>query len=710
MEGKGFSNEETGAKPDKIEIPPKIELPNIHDRLAAIIRTISGRPDLKVTTEINPRTMIEMMAKGKDPDQQWFNMPEYDRKTGKELSRYIHIPSKIMERSEDIAMGKAAHEAGHTLITRAGGFVPDEVMQQTGFQSLMSATEERPTDQVVREHSEGAGQMIDEARRDNLVNMKLKLGERRVGYIPKFAQLNNLIVHGPHMDQGALDIHREDVIAAYEKVKLHVEEVEHTLPPAGAPEKAVTDKAKERYKIVWGKVWPEAKKLVEADKETEKLRQMIDQSLRADQRGNHLEVLSDEHKKELAEEISKELAGGKSDLEPKVLPPGKDQLEDLKEEIAEREEKDGPMQNIPVPMDHLSKELIRALQEIYQMLTEKEKKELEEQAKRELEAIEDIMTVIFGAHLADVPPETHAEYRKLLADQLKAIQEEKTEREKITKEMREIEKHQQEIQANKSVYENAYQEIRESEEDLYRRLEEIFNPNIKRTVKLRSSGTRINLPAVFRWEADKGGGAPKPDSKIFETYHLPEKKDYTFTILVDLSLSMRGIKIAETFKAVVLLTEVLNRLGINFQIVGYHDRYMVFKDFEDELDDARRGIIGNMRGIPSVGGSTDTAGAMTEASRTLAEKGGREQFLVVMTDGQPNSAAATHEAVGHVTQETNQKLIGIGLGPKTGFVKEFFPNALPNIAAKQLPELLGNLLENIIRNPEAYAHKGEKKP
>jgi len=286
----------------------------------------------------------------------------------------------------------------------------------------------------------------------------------------------------------------------------------------------------------------------------------------------------------------------------------------------------------------------------------------------------------------------------------------KQEKKSAKYELEEIEKKQAKISANKNEYMRAYEEVRGLDEALYRKLEEIFTPNIKRNIKLKSAGLKPNLLKVFKWEAGIKGGAKVLDSKIFESASRYEKKDYAFSLLNDMSSSMEEHgKIKHDFKAKVLLSEVLNRLGVKFSVQGFHTEFFRFKDFGEDLSDMVRK---KMNDIKLVGGWTDTGRAMVTASRDLEKEFAKEKFLLVLTDGMPgmpgkDAPSETHRAVADISKKTGQKLIGIGLGPETEFVRNFFPASIVEEDVSNLPETLAVLLEDMILNPEKYAYKDE---
>ncbi|MDP2812731.1 MAG: hypothetical protein Q8O32_03490, partial [bacterium] len=347
-------------------------------------------------------------------------------------------------------------------------------------------------------------------------------------------------------------------------------------------------------------------------------------------------------------------------------------------------------------------------------LPQEKKQTLRQKAQEILENLEDDSVKDMSSKLDDNPAETHQEHQKRI-DKDKELRV----KDSLLKEMEDLEDRIKATESPSGYYDKVYKEIKEVDEDLYRRLDEIFHPNLKRDIKLKSSGPRINLQAVFRWEVNRAVGNPSMDNKIFETTNAPKKRDYVFTVLVDLSGSMRGQKIKETFKGVILLTEVLNRLGIKNEILGFQDKVIKFKDFDEELTDEVRDKISGM--VDEVDGSNlggnnhpgynDDGPSLTEASKTLSKQFSKNKFLLALSDGIPegrfSSAQDLHTAIKFILTNTDQKLVGIGLGPDTEHVKEFYPTSLPNVNIKKLPETFGDLLEDMILNPQRYEQKSQ---
>ncbi|KKS37305.1 MAG: hypothetical protein UV01_C0011G0010 [Parcubacteria group bacterium GW2011_GWA2_42_14] len=552
-------------------------------------------------------------------------------------------------------------------------------------------------------------------------------------------------------------------------MKEYVEMAEKTLPAEGAKEKDVVRSAKERYSITYEKIWPEMEKLVKKDLELEELRKLLEQALSGSEgeKGDKKEgrdapqgqkedgeTRPDPAKlrellKQLPEELKKELekmrpsqTGEEQPEKEKTRPDARNGQDVINEDKTEEEEENmegkesgesakgkkektvisgqeggEKQEGNPLPLDQISDELKKELRKVFDGLSEEEKEFLQHMARKTLEYIEDEIVREFSGKLAEDEPETHVvfEARQKKEEKMKKLEEaeERLKREKVLvkHELEEIEKKQAKISENKNGYMRAYEEVRVLDDALYRRLDEIFTPNIKRNIKMKSAGLKPNLLKVFKWEAGIMAGAKALDSKIFESYSRHEKKDYVFFILNDMSNSMgNGGKIENDFKAKILLSEVLNRLGVKFAVAGFNDDFFQFKNSGEDLNDK---IREKMNGMKMVEGYTDTGRALVTASRDLEKEFAKEKFLLVLTDGMPmtlekDAPSETHRAVADILKKTSQKLIGIGLGPKTEFVREYFPASIVEEDVRNLPETLSALLEDMILNPEKYAYKNDR--
>lgn len=608
---------------------------------------------------------------------------------------------------------------------------------------------------------------------------KLRESGRDLGYVPRFRQLCSLIVYQPQYRERPEDVDA-DVWDFYENSQDLVERIEKTLPPEGSTEDEVVDYAIERYRLTYRELWPRVQEFVGKDLEDERMRQTLLDELRDLLNGSKnpedsslppellkellkaiLERLQEQKKDESdnegeSEREGKEDSDGESedgddddDDEPfgkptsespekevqseegdtdSVEEEGQDDvdgmLKKLKTKLEEKTGKplDSMKENIPVPMDKLSPEIKQAAKQMHQDLPERTREDMAEKARKSMENAEDQVVEQMGAKLME-GAETHEEQQRRLEIEAEEAEEraererrKNEEEERERKELEEIQKKIDESSGNAGEYEKAYREIHELDEELFREMSEIFRPNLKDKVSLRSTGTRLNLPAVFRWQAAKKGGAKNVDTRIFESLVRPETKDYAVTLLVDLSGSMSN-KIQETFQAVVLLTEVLNRLGIKIEVIGFQDELIPLLEYGQILDDTARKRIGGMlsevQDVNPDGHNkssyNDDGPCLSEASERLKKQDAKEKIMIVLSDGQPcgrrSGAWHLHHAIKRILTSTDQKLLAVGLGQGTEHVGTYYPFSAPNIDIKQLAEKLGALIRDVILHPDAFKYK-----
>ena len=89
------------------------------------------------------------------------------------------------------------------------------------------------------------------------------------------------------------------VIELYEALQNQVEKFEHTLPEHGAEERKVVAAAKDRYRLMYKKIWPKIRELVEEDLANEKVKQMLNQRQENEAIQNALEQINKEALEEL---------------------------------------------------------------------------------------------------------------------------------------------------------------------------------------------------------------------------------------------------------------------------------------------------------------------------------------------------------------------------------------------------------------------------
>ncbi|MFH8087063.1 MAG: VWA domain-containing protein [Candidatus Aenigmatarchaeota archaeon] len=527
------------------------------------------------------------------------------------------------------------------------------------------------------------------------------------------------------------------------EMDLHTEELRQMMKDFRQKQKELEEKRKELKKArdqgdkqKVKKLQDEIEKLTEEldpfnnlpEKVKKELQEKIDKAIREIARELNGEIEDLKKQIESAKQKQKELEKEIKDLEEKVKRATGKEKEKLEKQIQEKKaeklsqevkqkqaeeelkqiqetlEKIESDQGMPYPEDKLSEETKRELENLFKNLPLKKQRELRERAEEQLEDFEDVINRGMEGKLNKDKPESHRERRER-EEREKKIKEEKR---KADEELKKLEKKLEEMRREKMTeYDKTYEEVADIINRLYIRLKKFFLP--ERHPKWKNgypSGQRVDLLTAMQAEAD-----PRYLGKIWERKTIPHKLDYRLSLLIDTSGSMTGEKIEETFKGLVVLIEVLEKLGIQYQVIAFSDSAKVFKDWYEKLDNRKRNYLSQIKEFENNG--TATTEATEKAYQEFLKNLGKNNFLITFTDGQPNDPEPLKELLKEIEKEGRIKLVGVGLGPDTEFVKEFYKASfsIPQVkitakehhkGKKDFAEAFADLLEDMIKHPEKY--------
>lgn len=585
-----------------------------------------------------------------------------------ESAKIVFDPLQIKE-NERLAEFIAGHEGGHRVIEKGPRAIgaKEEFWQELGFSYLMNSIADCADNDWVAKRYPGLAERIVEVysaatEKENALFTSSEVTQmiQTLGYIPKFVQYGSELIIYWHRGSFSSQLD-PSVRQALEKTLVAAQKSWQSIPSSEGRRTEVLARAKERFAINRLEIWPIIKELIEEDKINEQLRQMIEEAIKGEASGqNPLDKLPRGLKKELKKKLDEAKKGAGGDGE----------------------------KGAPVPMDELSEGLKAKLKEIFDDLPEEKKQELADKAEKILENLEDALNRELGGKLDETKAESHQEHRQRIRQEEANVSAKKTLEENLER--------------SRSAYDRVFKEVAPQVEELYQRLLAILQPQKHpRWRKGFESGGRLDLARAMQYEADRS-----QYGKLWEKKTIPHKIDYRFSLLVDLSSSMRGgdpPKIEETFKGLVVVAEVLNRLGISCEIIGFNDQLsdkaVVYKGFTERLTPSLRQRIYGMTG--EVGGRTPSRRATFFASQRLQNNRGKDNFIITLTDGEPTDDFSAEE-VREISRKTGQKLVGVGLGQGTGAVKDLYPASLPNVNLRDLPRQLADLLEDLIRHPNKY--------
>jgi len=620
-------------------------------------------------------------------------------------------PQDLLDKPMDYLRFVISHEGGHRRISRTD-FIPVETWRQPGFSFMMNAIEDPRDNNFVAENYPKFREQMDLAYETNLdlENKSKEKAKVKLGYQPRFMQAGFEYIKQWFREQKGEELAIDETLPPEVKeVITKTLEAAHTSwwtypshEEANQDEEFIERYAEASYKINLEQVWPEFQKLIEKDMEDQKTQELLKDMEQSQGEGQGLpqelkDKLSPEQQKELEEAIEKALEEAQKqdgqDGQPKEDEP----------------QKGGQ----PIDLDSLSEELKQKIKDYIDSLPEEKRQELRDKAQKAISEFEKDLDDEIGVKMSE-DPNKKAERGEKTGE--KTITEEKPtaiEQPTETPPTKELEDYRQMIAETLQKDANAYEQNRREVIDIINSLEndlrEIF---VSRRLHAWKggfrSGKRIDIKRRIQ---EKAKEISAMESRAWEKRELPSEKDYAISLLVDLSGSMRGPKINETFKAVIVLAEVLNRLSIQTEILGFNDRIYEYQKFgEDISSQARENMGGMLKEVRTDRAAyNDDGWALTQASERLATQKAKEKFLIVLSDGVPeesskHSGAAYNldSVVSEIVKETDQKLIGLGIGPGTEHVAHYYPNSLADVGLEEMAEKLADLIREAIANYDKF--------
>ena len=243
---------------------------------------------------------------------------------------------------------------------------------------------------------------------------------------------------------------------------------------------------------------------------------------------------------------------------------------------------------------------------------------------------------------------------------------------------------------------------------LEREFKTLFEPTEEPAIRYSTSGLRPSMKKAMQMEAD-----PRKN-QAFEKKGRPTEKSYRFLLVIDLSPSMTD-KIDETFKIVVAFSEIMNRFGLEFAIVGFSDGFpkkvKLYKDFATKkLAKEDRDKIGEMINDCQKGSGTPTHEATSAGYKYIKRRTAilprDNNFFITLTDGQPTSTSQEEvlDLLHKIRRDRSLVTAGFGIGPGTDFVNGTYP-ALHERVKKAIARKIGqseNEVGNSFKNAEEF--------
>lgn len=571
-------------------------------------------------------------------------------------------PNDLLERPIEHLKFLISHEAGHRRISRTD-FIPLEEWQQPGFSFMMNAIEDPRTNNFVAESYPRFREDVELAYQHDLDIEKSakENAEQKLGHVPKHIQAGFEYIRQWFLEVAGEEIGKredlpEDVKDVVKKTLEAARDSWWRYPSreeADAGEKQIGAYAKLSYEINRDQIWPEFKKLVEQDVEEQKIREeMKDQG-----------------------------------LEEQAIQP-------------------------LVPQD-----IREAMEQLIADLPVEEKKQLEERAKAILAEFERELNEQLEGKLAedperkadqeveDKPGDVSAGERVTTGvprkDRVRSIGE------------RVFSDALAEMKREEDLYEKYRREVLPLIDKLETDLRKIFLARRSRTWETGfKTGKKIDIKKRIQ---EKAKGVPAIESKAWQKREMPQEKDYAVTVLADVSGSMFwDDKSTEVLKSVIVLAEVLNRLGIRVEILGVNDELKEYQTFGESMSKSVREHIADITHDSAVKRcnrchmdhqATDIGWGTRIAAERLAREKADHKILITLSDFQleespkhPSDRFELGEMVKHAVEESGIRIVGLGVGRGTEDVKRYYPNNLANVDIHAVAENLANVIREAIAN------------
>src|SRR3989344_3735742 len=547
-------------------------------------------------------------------------------------------PKTLLESPMDELRYLMCHEGGHRRVSRTD-FIPLEEWRQPGFSAMMNFIEDPRNDSFVEESYPSYRDNIDAAWGSFFEKEKQKMEDlamQKLGTRPRFAQAGYEYIRHWFNERNRKKIEiaedlPEDVRAVVAATLESARDSWLRYPSRQEAdnggrigrkkldgESMIREYAKLSYEINRDEIWPEFKKLIEADMEDQKTQELL-QDMQQD---------GGEGKGEEGEQKSSE-GGGKGlpqNLKDKLTPEEQEALaEAIKKamdealgvgEEAQGEGEEGERAEVepqagtgkpagkPVDIGSLPQELKQKIKEYIESLPEDQQKEIAEKAQAALKEFEDALNEELQGKLSD-DPEKKAEREKKLEERDEMEQSGTSAGERVISKgpvkerptkilgQRVFSEKLAEMEKGENEYEKYRKEVMPLIDKLEAELRQIF---VDRKVTAWrggfKGGKRIDIKRRIQ---EKAKDVPVMESHAWQRRERPDEKEYAITILNDVSGSMAwGGKSTADLKSKIVLAEVLNKLGVNVEIIGFHDELIEYQNFGQDISKELRERIGEM--------------------------------------------------------------------------------------------------------------------
>jgi hypothetical protein len=350
------------------------------------------------------------------------------------------------------------------------------------------------------------------------------------------------------------------------------------------------------------------------------------------------------------------------------------------------------------PIESLSQQAQQELQDLFDQQNAQDIQRWEQAGEELLKELEDAIRETLESQLQQEPPPNHRQMREAKEDAEHAQRA-------YQKAQEDAERLEQQRRSQLSLWDAAREDVSGLIGTLYSRLEHVLRPTVPEWDTGHATGNRINTGGAMQAKAD-----PQLATKMWEQRSLPIEREFVFSLLVDNSGSMSSgsEKYLHARRCAVLLSEVLTRLKIPFEITIFSNGSEGLRSFSEKPDKAKKNEIA--AAIDGNGGGTQDYDAIRERVTSLASRSEENKFLIVITDGESTNPTELESALAEGLQK-GIRVVGLGVGSDTTDVDKYYPIGRGGLTldAKDKKSALGpyfaKVLEGILKNPQQFVAK-----
>jgi predicted SprT family Zn-dependent metalloprotease len=464
-------------------------------------------------------------------------------------------PKDLLEKPIDYLRFVISHEGGHRRISRTD-FIPLEEWKQPGFSFMMNAIEDPRDNNFVAESYPKFGEQMALAYQEDLdfeAKAKQK-ADQKLGYQPRFMQAGFEYIKQWFRETEGKDFEiseslPEDVKAAVAATLESARDSWLRYPSRQEAdnggkigrkkvdgETMIKEYARTSYEINRDEVWPEFKKLVDADMEDQKAQELLkdmQQRQQEEKEGgesggqnipqNLKDKLTPEEQQALSEAIQKAVEEAKKEAE-KSEGQGEGQDAEGTPESSEQGKPSGK----PISMDALPQELKQKIKEYIESLPEDQQREITEKAQAAFKEFEEALNEELQGKMSDNPEKKAEREEAAQPSESRPERQERAERDVPGVDPEELKKYREriakEVKKDANIYETMRQEVLPLIDKLETELREIFVARKAQGWKSGfTTGKRIDIKRRIQ---EKAKAVPAMESKAWQKRELPREKDY----------------------------------------------------------------------------------------------------------------------------------------------------------------------------------------